>query len=140
MGKSRWNARLQIDSSSIDSERILRFLDSIASTSCTISSDHQEHHDDVNEDSCYRCNQTGNLLCCDGCPAAYHIICAGLFQLPEAHKTWFCSQCRSKKKVLDSARRMDKLVASRIYKANDRKQQTQLQKKNSSKRRKCSRH
>lgn len=36
---------------------------------------------------------TGDLLCCDACSAAYHISCAGLWQLPE-EDTWLCNRCK----------------------------------------------
>ena len=31
----------------------------------------------AHEDGCYVCGQPGRLLCCDGCPAACHLACAG---------------------------------------------------------------
>lgn len=38
-------------------------------------------------------NYTGDLLCCDACSAAYHLSCAGLWQLPEEH-IWLCNRCK----------------------------------------------
>jgi hypothetical protein len=32
---------------------------------------------DSNNDSCCLCGLGGSLLCCDGCPAAYHLRCIG---------------------------------------------------------------
>ncbi|OEL33383.1 DDT domain-containing protein PTM [Dichanthelium oligosanthes] len=41
--------------------------------------------DDGNSDECYLCGMDGNLLCCDGCPAAFHSKCVGAVEdlLPE---------------------------------------------------------
>lgn len=36
---------------------------------------------------------TGDLLCCDSCTAAYHLSCAGLWQLPEEAE-WLCNRCK----------------------------------------------
>ena len=32
---------------------------------------------------CGACGDGGDLLCCDGCPAAVHPLCVGLEQIPE---------------------------------------------------------
>uniref|UniRef100_A0A0D9X2I4 PHD-type domain-containing protein n=1 Tax=Leersia perrieri TaxID=77586 RepID=A0A0D9X2I4_9ORYZ len=49
--------------------------------------------EDRNSDECYLCGMDGNLLCCDGCPAAFHSKCVGVVedQLPEGD--WFCPEC-----------------------------------------------
>ncbi|KAL5831783.1 hypothetical protein ACOSQ4_017137 [Xanthoceras sorbifolium] len=48
---------------------------------------------DWNSDECFLCKMDGNLLCCDGCPAAYHSKCVGVANdlLPEGD--WFCPEC-----------------------------------------------
>lgn len=40
---------------------------------------------------CLLCSEGGELLCCDGCSAAYHTTCVGLVGVPEAD--WFCALC-----------------------------------------------
>eukprot|EP00762_Andalucia_godoyi_P004178 ANDGO_06352.mRNA.1 Chromodomain-helicase-DNA-binding protein Mi-2 homolog len=47
-----------------------------------------------NEDVCYQCFQGGFLICCDGCPAAYHLYCCNppLDEIPKG--LWFCMDCR----------------------------------------------
>ncbi|CAN1189399.1 DDT domain-containing protein PTM [Linum perenne] len=48
---------------------------------------------DLNIDECCLCKMDGNLICCDGCPAAYHSKCVGVANdsLPEGD--WFCPEC-----------------------------------------------
>ncbi|KAK9838020.1 hypothetical protein WJX74_009849 [Apatococcus lobatus] len=48
---------------------------------------------DGNSDLCMLCNQGGSLLCCDGCPAAYHVRCIGetARSLPDGE--WLCPEC-----------------------------------------------
>uniref|UniRef100_A0A5B6ZGD5 PHD-type domain-containing protein n=1 Tax=Davidia involucrata TaxID=16924 RepID=A0A5B6ZGD5_DAVIN len=48
---------------------------------------------DWNSDECCLCKMDGSLICCDGCPAAYHSRCVGVANslLPEGD--WFCPEC-----------------------------------------------
>ncbi|KAF3454007.1 hypothetical protein FNV43_RR04450 [Rhamnella rubrinervis] len=48
---------------------------------------------DWNSDECCLCKMDGSLICCDGCPAAYHSKCVGIVNdlLPEGD--WFCPEC-----------------------------------------------
>ncbi|XP_038709113.1 DDT domain-containing protein PTM-like isoform X1 [Tripterygium wilfordii] len=48
---------------------------------------------DWNIDECCLCKMDGNLICCDGCPAAYHSKCVGVAgdSLPEGE--WYCPEC-----------------------------------------------
>jgi hypothetical protein len=48
---------------------------------------------DGNADTCCLCNQGGSLLCCDHCPASYHMRCIGeqAKSLPEGE--WACPEC-----------------------------------------------
>lgn len=52
-----------------------------------------EDVNDWNNDECCLCKMDGNLLCCDGCPAAYHSKCVGVASdlLPEGE--WYCPEC-----------------------------------------------
>ncbi|DAZ99933.1 TPA: hypothetical protein N0F65_008740, partial [Lagenidium giganteum] len=47
--------------------------------------------DDQWDVDCGVCKLGGELLCCDGCPRAFHIACIGLDELPEGD--WFCDDC-----------------------------------------------
>lgn len=53
---------------------------------------------DKNSDECCLCKMDGSLICCDGCPAAYHSRCVGVEcdLLPEGD--WFCPECTTKRK------------------------------------------
>ncbi|KAK9125126.1 hypothetical protein Scep_013972 [Stephania cephalantha] len=48
---------------------------------------------DWNSDECCLCKMDGILICCDGCPAAYHTKCVGTAKelLPEGD--WYCPEC-----------------------------------------------
>ncbi|KAJ1420637.1 Zinc finger, PHD-type [Sesbania bispinosa] len=48
---------------------------------------------DWNSDECCLCKMDGNLICCDGCPAAFHSRCVGIASdnLPEGD--WYCPEC-----------------------------------------------
>ncbi|KAH9623812.1 hypothetical protein KSS87_007049 [Heliosperma pusillum] len=48
---------------------------------------------DGNSDECCLCKMDGNLICCDGCPAAFHSKCTGIVSsiLPEGD--WYCPEC-----------------------------------------------
>lgn len=48
---------------------------------------------DLNSDECCLCKMDGSLICCDGCPAAYHSRCVGITKdlLPEGN--WYCPEC-----------------------------------------------
>ncbi|KAJ7964054.1 DDT domain-containing protein PTM-like [Quillaja saponaria] len=48
---------------------------------------------DWNSDECCLCKMDGSLICCDGCPAAFHSRCVGISNdhLPEGD--WYCPEC-----------------------------------------------
>ncbi|KAK4790845.1 hypothetical protein SAY86_031258 [Trapa natans] len=58
-----------------------------------ISDELTEDNADWNSDECCLCKMDGNLICCDGCPAAYHSKCVGIVSdlLPEGD--WYCPEC-----------------------------------------------
>ncbi|XP_020578948.1 DDT domain-containing protein PTM-like isoform X2 [Phalaenopsis equestris] len=59
---------------------------------------------DKNSDECCLCGMDGTLICCDGCPSAYHSRCIGLNKafLPEG--LWFCPECSINKLGATSSR------------------------------------
>ncbi|XP_035655124.1 autoimmune regulator [Oncorhynchus keta] len=50
-----------------------------------------------NDDECTVCKDGGELICCDGCPRAYHLTCLDppLTTIPSG--TWRCQSCHSNK-------------------------------------------
>ena len=49
-------------------------------------------HTDSHISFCVQCRDGGELLCCDGCPAAYHPACLGLQGMLQ-DAAWFCPSC-----------------------------------------------
>ncbi|KAK4725016.1 hypothetical protein R3W88_027795 [Solanum pinnatisectum] len=46
------------------------------------------------DDMCTICGDAGDLICCEGCPRAFHAACIGLQCTPTSG--WLCSYCRDK--------------------------------------------
>ncbi|DBA04009.1 TPA: hypothetical protein N0F65_009356 [Lagenidium giganteum] len=67
-GNSKWNKRIP-SSRNVDPDRIYRFIENAKNGQQYLSRD----LNDLNEDCCHRCGQAGQLVCCDGCPAAFHL-------------------------------------------------------------------
>lgn len=53
---------------------------------------------DWNSDECCLCKMDGNLICCDGCPAAFHSKCVGIATNLLPAGDWFCPECVVDKK------------------------------------------
>lgn len=52
-----------------------------------------EFEEDGNTDLCVLCGLGGSLLCCDGCPAAYHMRCIGESAKSIPPGEWLCPEC-----------------------------------------------
>ncbi|KAE8680535.1 adaptin family protein [Hibiscus syriacus] len=48
---------------------------------------------DGNSDECRLCGMDGTLLCCDGCPSAYHSRCIGVMKIHIPDGPWYCPEC-----------------------------------------------
>lgn len=48
---------------------------------------------DGNADMCCLCGQGGSLLCCDRCPASYHMRCIGEHAKSLPQGEWACPEC-----------------------------------------------
>ncbi|NWV40927.1 AIRE regulator, partial [Grantiella picta] len=57
------------------------------------SQDPVPHQEQENEDECAACGDGGELICCDGCPRAFHLACLvpPLPRVPSG--TWRCGSC-----------------------------------------------
>ncbi|KAF7805669.1 DDT domain-containing protein PTM-like [Senna tora] len=49
---------------------------------------------DKNGDECRLCGMDGTLLCCDGCPSAYHSRCIGVMKMFIPEGPWYCPECK----------------------------------------------
>jgi hypothetical protein len=52
---------------------------------------------DRNGDDCRLCGMDGTLLCCDGCPSAYHSRCIGVMKMFIPEGPWYCPECTTNK-------------------------------------------
>jgi len=52
-----------------------------------------EVDEDGNVDECRLCGMDGTLLCCDGCPSAYHTRCIGVNKMSIPEGAWYCPEC-----------------------------------------------
>ncbi|KAJ7947925.1 DDT domain-containing protein PTM [Quillaja saponaria] len=50
---------------------------------------------DRNGDECQLCGMDGTLLCCDGCPSAYHSRCIGVMKMFIPEGPWYCPECKT---------------------------------------------
>ncbi|GER55040.1 PHD-finger and DNA binding domain-containing protein [Striga asiatica] len=90
----------------------------VASTSCVTEEDAVEPAD-WNSDECCLCKMDGSLICCDGCPAAFHSRCVGVVSslLPEGD--WYCPECAIEKNKpwmkVEKSTRGAQLLGSDLY-------------------------
>ena len=70
-----------------------------------------EKVEDGNLDYCHICNKTGNLLCCDYCPRAFHDKCTDKGNGGGNGNRWECSVCLKEKAGLPE----DKVTGNKIY-------------------------
>lgn len=47
----------------------------------------------INLNSCLECGQAGTLICCEFCPATYHLDCLPEENQPEEDNKWLCPSC-----------------------------------------------
>ncbi|KAG8388962.1 hypothetical protein BUALT_Bualt02G0179800 [Buddleja alternifolia] len=102
--RSEVNRRTVVSDRHIDLERNMKCesykkrkaVIDVASTSCITEEDAEERADG-NSDECCLCKMDGSLICCDGCPAAFHSRCVGVVSslLPEGD--WYCPECAIEK-------------------------------------------
>lgn len=71
---------------------------SSANVSKNLGSNEVNSDMDENSDECRICGMDGTLLCCDGCPLAYHSRCIGVVKMYIPDGPWFCPECSINKK------------------------------------------
>lgn len=62
----------------------------------------QQNDQDLNNQTCGKCNSPGSLLCCDFCPNAYHLSCLNMTEYEVPAGKWSCPQCRKPKSSRNS--------------------------------------
>uniref|UniRef100_M4B453 Histone-lysine N-methyltransferase n=1 Tax=Hyaloperonospora arabidopsidis (strain Emoy2) TaxID=559515 RepID=M4B453_HYAAE len=95
-GTSRWNKRIP-SSSTIDPDRIHRLIDRVKGTEIFINTDQVQVRMNGRTCSTRLTDKPGELICCDGCPAAFHLNCTNLAIVPPGRMPWFCSECTNPK-------------------------------------------
>lgn len=77
----------------VETKRKKEQMDEATGTGSCLTLDVVDDTADGNSDECCLCKMDGSLICCDGCPAAYHARCVGIVKdaLPEGE--WFCPEC-----------------------------------------------
>ncbi|KAL9296222.1 hypothetical protein ACSQ67_022118 [Phaseolus vulgaris] len=75
-----------------DSGKKRRAVMDVSGGSC-LTEENVDDTTDWNSDECCLCKMDGSLICCDGCPAAFHSRCVGIAsdKLPEGD--WYCPEC-----------------------------------------------
>ena len=98
--RSELGKRMTVADSTVEIDRPMsnglyrkRRISSGARGDTGLNEDMSEEVADGNSDECCLCKMDGNLICCDGCPAAYHTKCVGIVGslLPEGE--WYCPEC-----------------------------------------------
>lgn len=51
----------------------------------------------INVSWCFSCNEGGNLICCELCPAAFHAEC--IDNPPKSDEQYFCYDCQNRKQL-----------------------------------------
>lgn len=69
---------------------------------------------DWNSDECVLCGMNGNLICCDGCPAAFHSRCVGISRASLPPGDWFCPECIMERVGGEHSKRMDGLGGAEL--------------------------
>ncbi|CAA7405415.1 unnamed protein product [Spirodela intermedia] len=64
-----------------------------SSNNLSTDADMPNPSNDGNSDECRLCGMDGTLVCCDGCPSAYHSRCIGLMKASLPDGPWYCPEC-----------------------------------------------
>ncbi|XP_047323085.1 DDT domain-containing protein PTM-like [Impatiens glandulifera] len=94
---SELNKRALLIDSNMDGERKLKVERSkrqrIDVSGNSYLSEEVDETEDQNSDECCLCKMDGSLICCDGCPAAYHLKCLGVANSDLPEGDWYCPEC-----------------------------------------------
>ena len=91
--QKRRSSELVLDSESEEDEEPPELLSKRPRRSVLPSSEKHKasREDDPNDDICGKCEQGGDLICCEGCPKSFHLACIGLSTVPRGD--FYCEEC-----------------------------------------------
>ena len=46
-----------------------------------------------NDEYCSACGNTGDVVCCDGCPRSFHFECVDMVPSDDLPDDWYCNDC-----------------------------------------------
>lgn len=46
-----------------------------------------------NDENCSACGNTGDVVCCDGCPRSFHFECVDMVRSDHLPDEWYCNEC-----------------------------------------------
>ncbi|XP_047317833.1 DDT domain-containing protein PTM-like [Impatiens glandulifera] len=98
---SEINKRSMAIDPNMDSERNAKFELSSRKRKIDVSENSylgEKVDEDGNIDECCLCKMDGSLICCDSCPAAYHLKCVGIASSDLPDGDWYCHECLIDKK------------------------------------------
>eukprot|EP00546_Thalassionema_frauenfeldii_P001064 CAMPEP_0178934892 /NCGR_PEP_ID=MMETSP0786-20121207/24173_1 /TAXON_ID=186022 /ORGANISM="Thalassionema frauenfeldii, Strain CCMP 1798" /LENGTH=1153 /DNA_ID=CAMNT_0020612841 /DNA_START=338 /DNA_END=3799 /DNA_ORIENTATION=+ len=78
----------------------------------TLQRDPNRMDEDGNVDYCQECRKTGNLLCCDYCPRAFHKSCVDKENRDSSENKWKCYVCHQEEAGFPE----DKVTGNKEYK------------------------
>ncbi|EGR52282.1 uncharacterized protein TRIREDRAFT_21215 [Trichoderma reesei QM6a] len=61
--------------------------------SVTVSNGAPRDQGSDNDEYCSACGNTGDVVCCDGCPRSFHFECVDMVQSDHLPDEWYCNEC-----------------------------------------------
>ncbi|KAM0255566.1 hypothetical protein ACHAQJ_005637 [Trichoderma viride] len=61
--------------------------------SVTVSNGTPRDQGSDNDEYCSACGNTGDVVCCDGCPRSFHFECVDMVQSDHLPDEWYCNEC-----------------------------------------------
>lgn len=86
-----------------------------------------EFENDQHQDYCEACQQGGEIILCDTCPKAYHLVCLEpeLEEAPEGE--WFCDQCEKDGLAATKRAEIAKMQQEQPTKSNSKEEGNEIQ-------------
>ncbi|KAL6868054.1 hypothetical protein J3F83DRAFT_89865 [Trichoderma novae-zelandiae] len=61
--------------------------------SVTVSNGAPRDQGSDNDEYCSACGNTGDVVCCDGCPRSFHFECVDMVRSDHLPDEWYCNEC-----------------------------------------------